>query len=198
MNFFYRTLACVGVSTLAFALPASAAQGPSFKCSEKMASAVEDIICKNTELGALDRTLASAYSAALKNAGADSKALKAEQRGWIKGRDECWKSDDKPACISSSYRQRIIEVQSTYRLVTSTGPVTFDCGNNGIISATFFQTDPPSLAAIYKDQHSLMTATQYANGSRYQGQNDSFREHQGEARVTWGYGAPEMKCRKKS
>lgn len=198
MNLFSRTLACAGLSALAFTAPASAAQGPSFKCSEKMPSSVEDIICKTPELGALDQRLASAYNAALKKAGADSKVLKAEQRGWIKGRDECWKSDDKPTCISSSYRQRTVEVQSTYGLVNSTGPVTYDCGRNGTVSATFFQTEPPSLAAVYKDQRSLMTADQSASGSRYQGQNESFREHQGEARVTWGYGAAEMTCTRKS
>ena len=198
MNLFYRALACAGLSTLAFTPPASAAQGPSFKCSDTMSSSVEDIICKTAELAALDRTLATAYNAALKKAGADSKPLKAEQRGWIKGRDECWKADDKQTCISSSYRQRIIEVQSTYGLVASTGPVRFDCGSNGTVSATFFQTEPPSLAATYKSQRSLMIAAPSASGSRYQGQNESFWEHQGEARVTWGYGAPEMTCTKKS
>jgi hypothetical protein len=29
-------------------------------------------------------------------------------------------------------------------------------------------------------------------GTRYKGRNETFRELQGEARVTWGYGAPEM------
>lgn len=198
MSHFYRTLAGAGLAALAFTSSAVAADGPSFKCSANMSSAVEDIICKTPALGALDRTLAKAYNAALKKAGTTATALKAEQRGWIKGRDECWKSDDKPSCISDSYRQRIVEVQSAYGLVASTGPVTFDCGSNGTVSATFFQTEPPSLAAIYKDQRSLMTAVQSASGSHYQGQNESFWEHQGEARVTWGYGANEMTCKKKS
>ena len=34
------------------------------------------------------------------------------------------------------------------------------------------------------------------SGTRYQGRNESFAEHQGEATVVWGYGTPEMKCRK--
>lgn len=198
MSLFYRTMACAGLSALAVASSAIAADGPSFKCSAKMSGAVEDIICKSPELGVLDRTLATAYGTALQEAGASANTLKGEQRGWIKGRDECWKSDDKTACISDSYRQRIVEVQSAYGLVASTGPVTFDCGSNGIINTTFFQTDPPSLILIYKEQRSLMTAVQSGSGSRYQGPNESFWEHQGEARVTWGYGADEMICKKQS
>ncbi|MNW23179.1 Membrane-bound lysozyme-inhibitor of c-type lysozyme [compost metagenome] len=46
------------------------------------------------------------------------------------------------------------------------------------------------------DEVSLMYSQPAASGARYQGRNESFWEHQGEARVTWGYGAPEMTCRK--
>ncbi|MBW2435439.1 MAG: MliC family protein, partial [Deltaproteobacteria bacterium] len=32
------------------------------------------------------------------------------------------------------------------------------------------------------------------SGTRYQGRNESFWEHQGEASIVWGYGSPEMRC----
>jgi len=35
-----------------------------------------------------------------------------------------------------------------------------------------------------------------ASGTRYQGRNETFWEHQGVTAVTWGYGAPEMHCKK--
>jgi len=38
---------------------------------------------------------------------ADGKLLKAEQRGWIKGRDDCWKSDEMRGCVKREYRYRI-------------------------------------------------------------------------------------------
>lgn len=197
MSFLNRVLlVSAGVSALLVASLATAQEGPSFKCSEKMASSVEDLICKNPDLAAQDRNLAAAYDAALKKAGNGAKTLKAEQRGWIKGRDECWKSDDKQACVRDSYSQRIVEVQAGYGLVAGKGPITFDCGGDGTISATFYQTDPSSLIASYKGQRSLMVAVQSGSGVHYTGQNESFWEHQGEARVTWGYGAKEMTCKK--
>lgn len=180
------------------ATSAQAAQGPSFKCSEKMQNSVEDLICKSADLSALDLKLAATYDAALKKAGSRANTLKAEQRGWIKGRNECWKADDKDACLRDSYSQRTVELQAGYALVESKGPITFDCGANGNISATFFQTDPPSINATYKGQHSLMVAVPSGSGMNYKGQNESFWDHQGEALVTWGFGATEMTCKKKS
>jgi hypothetical protein len=41
-----------------------------------------------------------------------------------------------------------------------------------------------------------MFAERSASGSRYVGRNESFWEHQGEARIVWGYQAPEMVCRR--
>ena len=34
------------------------------------------------------------------------------------------------------------------------------------------------------------------SGASYQGRNETFWEYQGEALITWGYGVPEMRCRK--
>ncbi|HYQ51282.1 MAG TPA: MliC family protein [Pseudomonas sp.] len=186
-------LLCAGLAT-----GVQAAQGPSFKCSENMLNSVEGLICKSEDLSSLDRKLAATYGAALKKAGSRANTLKAEQRGWIKGRNECWKADDKEACLRDNYNQRTVELQAGYALVESKGPVIFDCGANGSISATFFQTDPPSINATYKEQHSLMVAVPSGSGMNYKGQNESFWEHQGEAAVTWGYGAKEMICKRKS
>ena len=36
-----------------------------------------------------------------------------------------------------------------------------------------------------------------ASGARYQGRNESLWEHQGEARITWGPRAPQMRCAKR-
>ena len=65
------------------------AQGPSFACSKVEAGSTEEMICKDSGLSTLDRKLSEVYSAALKKAKNEHPpVLKAEQRGWIKGRNE--------------------------------------------------------------------------------------------------------------
>jgi uncharacterized protein len=125
--------------------------------------------------------------------------LKAEQRGWIKGRNECWKSDDKRGCVKTEYERRIAELQARYRLVAATGPVFYACDGNpsNEVVATFFQTEPPTLIAERGDSVSLMFLQPSGSGAKYQGRNESLWEHRGEAVVTWGHGAPELRCKKK-
>lgn len=177
------------------------ARGPSFPCDKVKEGSIEDMICKDAELAALDRKLAGVYAAATKKAVDEHPpVLKAEQRGWVKGRDECWKSDDKRGCVELEYKRRIARLQARYRLVASTGPFTFTCNGQPAneVVVTFFQSELPTLIAEHGDSVSLMYQQPSASGTKYQGRNELFWEHQGEAVVIWGYGAPEMHCRKKS
>lgn len=173
------------------------ARGPSFDCGKVDAGSIEAMICSDGELSALDRQLASVYAAAARKAANEHPpVLKAEQRGWIKGRDDCWKSDDQRSCVRNEYRLRIAELQARYRLVASLGPFRFVCDGNPVneVIATFFETDPGTLIAERGDSVSLMYQQPSASGTRYQGRNETFWEHQGVATITWGYGAPEMRC----
>jgi uncharacterized protein len=179
------------------ALPAWSAQ-PSFDCGKAAAGSIEEMVCRDDGLSSLDRKLAEAYRAASRKAvNEHPPVLKAEQRGWIKGRNECWKSDDKRSCAEEAYRTRIAELQARYRLVAGTGPVFYACDGDprNVVVATFFKTDPPTLVAERGDQVSLMYLQPSGSGARYQGRNESLWEHQGEALITWGYGAPEMRCK---
>lgn len=179
---------------------AAAAAGPSFSCDGVEAGSIEDTICKDPELSALDLKLSDVYAAAVKKATNEHPpVLKAEQRGWVKGRDECWKSDDKRACLMEAYTRRIAELQAKYRLVTFTGPVFFACDGNPAneVVVTFFETEPPTLIAERGDSVSLMYRQRSGSGAKYQGGNETFWEHQGEAMVTWGYGAKEMRCQRR-
>ena len=102
-------LAAVGASTL-LSLSVHAAQ-PSFNC-RKATHEAEQLICKDAELAALDRSLAQLYSTVLKNTPAsEQKGLKAEQSGWVKGRNDCWKASDPRGCIKSEYEARIRELK---------------------------------------------------------------------------------------
>jgi uncharacterized protein len=176
------------------------AEGPSFDCGKVKTGSIEEMICKDDGLVALDRKLAEVYAAASQKAvNEHPPVLKAEQRGWIKGRNDCWKSGDRRRCVEDNYRLRIAELQAKYRLVPGNGPITYGCDGNpkSEVVVTFFKTDPPTLIAERGDQVSLMYLQPSASGAKYQGRNESLWEHHGEATITWGYGSPEMRCTQK-
>ena len=102
-------LTVIGACAL-LSVPAHAAQ-PSFDCS-KASHEAELLICKDAELAALDRSLADLYNTLLKHTPAsEQKQLKAEQSGWVKGRNQCWKASDQRGCIKSEYETRIRELK---------------------------------------------------------------------------------------
>lgn len=176
------------------------AERPSFDCGKVESGSIPALVFDDAELSALDRQLAEVYAAARAKASNEHPPrLKAEQRGWIKGRDDCWKSTDLRGCVAESYRLRITELQARYRLVPHTGPFTFVCDDQpgSELIVDFFATEPPTLIAERGDSVSLMYRQPSASGTRYQGRNESFWEHQDEARVVWGYGAAEMRCRRR-
>lgn len=172
------------------------AQGPAFDCTQARGS-VEQMICADPALAARDRQMAAVYAAALRKAGQEHPpTLRAEQRGWAKGRNDCWKATDPKACVVAAYQRRTVELQARYRLVPALPTVRYVCDGNPAdeVIATYFQTDPPSLLAERGDQTSLMLQAPSASGARYQGRNESLWEHQGEATIVWGFQAPEMRC----
>jgi uncharacterized protein len=175
------------------------AEGPSFDCN-KTSGSIEELICKDKELSSLDHSLARVYAEALKIATSEHPpVLKAEQRGWIKGRNECWKSNNPRYCTESAYQLRIAELQARYRLVPANGPIWYLCNGDprDEVVVTFFQTNPPTLVAERGDQVSLMYLQPAGSGLKYQGRNELFWEHKGEVKIVWGYGSPEMICSKR-
>jgi uncharacterized protein len=174
--------------------------GPSFSCEAVRPDSIEALVCDDEDLSALDRDLSAVYAQASGMAADDRPPhLKAEQRGWIKGRDDCWKSDNQRACVEEAYVRRIAELQARYRLVPFAGPVFYTCDGNPAkeVVATYFETMPPTLIAEYDDNSSLMFSQPSGSGAKYEGRNEMLWEHQGEAVIRWGYDAPEMQCFKK-
>jgi uncharacterized protein len=175
------------------------ASSPSFDCAKAAPSSIEELVCKDPELSALDRRMAVVYAAALKKA-ANGKPpmLKARQRGWVKGRNDCWKDKDRRACVKESYVRWSAELEAMYRLVPVTGPVRLACEGNPANEVTVFrfQTDPPTLIAERGDSVSLMFRDGPAKDgvTTWTGRNESIREQGGNSRVVWGYQAPEMSC----
>lgn len=169
----------IGVFLIALTVvPSGAARaaGPSFDCA-KASGSVEEMICKDEQLAELDRKLADVYAAATRKAvNEHPPLLKAEQRGWIKGRNDCWKSDDPRTCTETEYRHRIAELQARYRLVPEKGPFWFACDGDprNEVAVSFFETDPPTLIAERGDQVSFMVQQPSGSGAKYQGGNETF------------------------
>ena len=117
------------------------------------------MVCADAELSALDRKLAEVFAAASQKATNEHPpVLKAEQRGWIKGRNDCWKNENQRRCVQEEYTRRIAELQARYRLVPLNGPIRFVCDGNPAneVITTFFQTEPPTLIAERGDETSFM------------------------------------------
>ncbi|MDT8880549.1 lysozyme inhibitor LprI family protein [Halomonas saccharevitans] len=169
--------------------------GPSYACDGVASGSIEALVCQDPALSTLDRSLADAYAAARRVAvNEQPPQLVAEQRGWIKGRDECWKSDDRRECVREAYVRRIASLQARYRLVPYRGPVAYHCDGNPTneVVVTFFETEPPTLIAERGDSVSLMYRRPQGG---YRGRNERFEASSEEARITWGHEAPTMSCR---
>lgn len=176
-------------------------KGPSFDCRKAKAGSIEALVCGDEALSALDRRMAAVYGAAQRRAAREKPAwLKPMQVGWIRERNDCWKETDKHACVRQSYVNWIAELQVRYRLVPYLPAVRFACDGDARneVVVTYFQSEPATAWAERGDETSILFQQPVASGTHYVGRNESIREHQGEARITWGYGAKEMACRPRS
>ncbi|PSL09516.1 uncharacterized protein CLV44_13111 [Marinobacterium halophilum] len=173
------------------------AQKTSFNCDSQSLSTAEALVCGDVGLSMLDRQLSEVYQQAVTASDSHFRpTLQAEQRGWIKGRNECWKSQTIRQCVNSAYRLRIAELQARYRLVEHSNPVRYLCNNNPAdeFVATFFQTEPETAIVERGDSISVMYRQLAASGARYQGRNESLWEHGGKVMISWGSGADAMSC----
>lgn len=165
-----RRLLCAPLVLSALALPAAAQDGPSFDCAAAESSA-EKLVCGNPELSALDRRLADRYAAALKLAqpGDDTDTLKAMQRGWVKGRDECWTAEDEKTCVTDSYLTREGALVAGFMLEDPFATALWTCENNPAneIVTMFFDTELPSLRIERGDRVQTATLARSGSGARY-------------------------------
>lgn len=178
-----------------------AGANPSFNCNLGQLSEAEVMVCNNPQLAGLDQQLSEVYHQA-KSKIHNTEQLsqfKAEQRGWVKGRNDCWKADDKTACIRGTYQQRITSLQARYQLVENSGPVILACGGDdkNEFIATWYQTDPPTIMLERGDQSSLLHRVPSETGVMYQGQNETLVQMQQDYSIAWGFEAPVLNCVKK-
>lgn len=140
--------------------------------------AVEKLICSDPSLSALDQKMAQIYQAAVAK-GTDPAWLKATQRGWIKGRNECWKSSDLAACTRHNYQLRIAELQVKYQLSQPLAPIEYRChGRPDPVTVTFYNETKPKAANITLDSSSEANST-YSNSTHSNSQVVSFIQPSG-------------------
>ena len=181
----------------------SHAAQPSFDCSQASGS-IEELICKNDELAALDRKLSKYYKLASNNYPAEElKTLKTGQRGWIKGRNDCWKADDKLMCVRDHYQRRITDLQISAGTTEISSHAVYLCNpdKHDSITAVFYNdTELPAAVLTRRsdevDEQKLLFLSRSGSGSKYLGQNVEFWTKGSEAAVTWGViNTTQFKCK---
>ena len=183
------------LSVLPLAAASLAAQ-PSYDCATA-SDRVEQLICTDPNLAALDRQLASVYAAAVQNYPLEEQThLKVQQRGWLKGRNACWQADDVSACVEQNYRNRIVELQITSGQLPAREAVSYACTGfeaQPLLAAFYPDTTPASVVLTRGDDQAIAFIARSGSGARYTAAGIEFWEHQGEATVKW-YGTA-LQCR---
>ena len=148
---------------------------PSFDCL-KASSDAEELVCADQKLAALDRRLDTRFKAALEAAraldvGAEeaTKELRATQRGWIKGRDDCWKAKDLKTCVEDAYLMREGNLVARWMLQDPAQVVSYGCDGNPAneVTVMFFDTELPSVRLEYGDSVDTGNQVRIGSGSRY-------------------------------
>lgn len=195
-----RSLRLSRLLLLVAAVPAvHAADGPTFDCA-KAQGKVEQAICADAGLAARDRALAAAYQAATAKAkGQPANTLRAEQRGWVKGRNDCWKADGQETwitatwtvktvkdCIDAQYRVRTAELQAVWRLLppeTTLHVCNGNPANEVIVNA--FASDPATIRLERGDRTATLWQVGAAAEGKFEGQNVGLVRQGGGVKVSW-------------
>jgi hypothetical protein len=127
-----------------------------------------------------------------------AKRLRAEQRGWVKGRDDCWKATQKTwitaswtvdsvkACVDAQYRLRTSELQAVWRLLPAR-TVLYACQDTPAneVVATFFETDPRTLRLERGDTTTTLWRVPASGEGAFEGRNVSAVERGPGLEVSW-------------
>jgi uncharacterized protein len=177
----------VGLSLCLLLLPCEAA-AQSFDCT-KAGTQAEELVCSDADLGALDEWLSAVFDIALRSFPEEEvPTLRAYQRGWIKGRDDCWKAADARSCVEYAYRSRIAELQiQTGRVIASSrGDYTCDGTDTPFVAVFFEETVPEAVVLTYGNgQVIAFRAEPEGTAKWYGGPGVEFEETAGTASVNW-------------
>jgi uncharacterized protein len=173
-----------------------AGTAPSFDCSSTRHE-IQDLVCEDQELSALDRKLADLFERglttleAMPNSAPQVRHFKAYELRWSRKRNECAESRDPRACTLESYQRRISELQARFLMAKSRPPVTYECRNNpkNELVATFLETEPASVRLTHGDAVTVAVEARSGSGARYLGERGvTFWIKGDDATVTWPKG----------
>lgn len=175
---------------------------PTFDC-QAARHEVEKVICTDAELMTLDQRMQVVYHHALQKAQQDKgdksviHTLKAMQRGWIKGRNDCWKArDEMRQCIIDQYLNRMTRLQTQWRLIEPSQTQTFSCASGAKkIRVAYYQSDLLASVAIrYGNQRHIFIANKKEQ-ARYDGEFGRYFIRDGkQAQLVWDQFQPEIRC----
>lgn len=179
--------------------PATIPFNASIDCT-KASSDVEQLVCSDPSLSALDQKLGTVYKEAEAKQGTPvPEWFVNEQRGWSADRDACGKASSMKSCVDSAYSRRIAAIQAGNLLVPTKGPVTYSCplnGDHGEVVAMFADTDPPTVVLERGDKSVVAYFVKTPSGARYEGSNVTFVDRGGEVQILWLGTA--LKCREQA
>jgi uncharacterized protein len=172
------------------AAPTPAGGGPSFDC-KRAAAPIEQAICADPALAALDRQLAATYARVVAptshwSAG-DKQTQRAAQRAWRLARDTCATADDVKHCVASAYQQRLAALQVLSGEMTPLATAQYRCsGLARPATAVYYdKTDPPAALITVGDRKTVAFVTESGSGARYAAKDVELWEHHGEATLAW-------------
>jgi len=176
-RFLYPAVAAVALASS----PAMAAEA-SFDC-DKASNGVEELVCGDDQLAAMDRELARLYK--LAQAGPDmdqhdKDELTVGEQVWLDSRDQCAKADDPRACVETAYVTRIAALRETYAAARdendkgiSLGPFDVTCPGMDQPGTLVFVNAEPSVAYLaWPDWSMVLTQTMSGSGARYAAKAD--------------------------
>ena len=185
----------IAAAVLALPLGAQAVSMPGF-CAKGIGAA-EAKVCAAPGSAESEGLVFAMYRAALEKLDAGpSKELQEQHTKWWDGVKKCSDAANLNACIDNAYGSRALQLQSSYKVAKTTGPVAFTCSDGSKFSATFLETTPAAMVIVRDKQHLLLRGDKMASGISYRNREETFKEHQGKTTIQWGANAKELSCKK--
>jgi uncharacterized protein len=173
---------------------------PSFDC-EKAEKNAEKLVCKDTELAALDREVARLYALASDalNATPGFEDLLDGQRKWLAQRNTCFDRE----CVAEMYVRRVHQLRRSHAETRadnpksiSVGPLTAQCeGLQAPISLSLINSEPGFAYLEWPGGFVVLPHVKSGSGARYETTFASLHTKGDEALVKLPAGERELNCK---
>ena len=158
---------------------------PAFACAEQEGT-VENLLCMNPDLARLDVYLDEVYQAGLASLEENELPVyRAIQRGWISGRNDCWKNADIQDCIVDEYLTRISELEIHNGYLPAREAMHYRCEDNTRFAITVYPDAIRPAAIIQVDDENIMAWQSGTDADmHFQGRNLAYNAQDGGAILT--------------